>query len=407
MAKLTVLGGSGAVGSVAVKALARLDYFSQIRIGDLNVEKAAEVAAQAGPDKVSVEKLDVLDADALDTAFRDSDVVLNCVGPFYKFEKPVLEAVIRTGVKYVDICDDVDVTLDVLEMHEEARKAGVTAVIGMGSSPGATNLLARFAAENLLDEVEAIDIFHAHGGEPFEGEGVIAHRFHCMTIDVPMFLDGAIKYVKFFEDDGIALREYFDFPVLGRVLLYPYPHPEQVTIPRHISCRQVTNKGSVLPERYYNLIRDMCRLGLAGLEPVNVKGTEVVPQDFSSAFIIRERDRILRETDFGDQRGCVSVVVRGKKGGQFREYRFHMASRSQALGEGTGIPAAIGAILLVEDKVEGTGVMPPEACINPRYLIELVSQVMPIDENKEDGKSFGGIIVEEVDEKGEIKKLEI
>ncbi|MFO8058192.1 MAG: saccharopine dehydrogenase NADP-binding domain-containing protein [bacterium] len=407
MTRLTVLGGSGAVGSVAVKTLARLDYFTDIRICDLNVEKAAEVAADSDPDKVSVEKLDVLDREALESAFLDSDVVLNCVGPFYKFERPVLEAAINTGVKYVDICDDVDVTLEALDMSERAEKAGATAVIGMGSSPGATNLLARFAAENLLDEVHAIDIFHAHGGEPFEGEGVIAHRFHCMTIDVPMFLDGRLQYVKFFEEDGIALREYFDFPILGRVLLYPYPHPEQVTLPRYISCKQVTNKGSVLPEEYYNLIRDMCRLGLAGLEPVQVRGVEVVPQEFATAFIIRERDRILRETGFGEQRGCVSVVARGQKEGKFREYRFHMASRSQALGEGTGIPAAIGAILLLEDKVDGRGVLPPEACINPNHLIELVPRVMAMDEKKEGGDTFGGIIVEEIDESGSIRNLEI
>jgi saccharopine dehydrogenase (NAD+, L-lysine forming) len=72
----------------------------------------------------------------------------------------------------------VDVTLEILEMDEDARRAGISALIGMGSSPGATNLLARFAADNLLDETGSIDIFHAHGGELFEGEGVIGHRFH-------------------------------------------------------------------------------------------------------------------------------------------------------------------------------------------------------------------------------------
>ena len=104
----------------------------------------------------------------------------------------------------------------------------------MGSSPGVTNLLALFAADELLDETESIDIFHTHGGEPVEGEGVIAHRFHCMSIDVPMFLDGELTYVKFFGPDGVALQEDVEFKLIGKTRVYPYPHPEQVTIPKYI-----------------------------------------------------------------------------------------------------------------------------------------------------------------------------
>ena len=181
-----------------------------------------------------------------------ADVVLNCVGPFYKTVKTILSAVIEARVNYVDVCDDVDVTLDILAMDESAKRAGITALIGMGSSPGATNIMAKLAAESLLEETDSIEIFHAHGGEPIEGEGVIGHRFHCMSIDIPMFLDGELKYVKYFEPDGIALRQTFDFPVLGKnILVYPYPHPEQLTLPKYIRTPQVTNKGAVLPSEYY------------------------------------------------------------------------------------------------------------------------------------------------------------
>lgn len=406
MSRIIVLGGCGAVGSVAVKTLAGSDLFSEVVIADINLERAKEMAAELGP-KTSAIEVDALDPASVKKAIAGSKVVLNCTGPFYKFVKPVLSAVLESGINYVDICDDVDVTIDILEMDGEAKKAGVTALIGMGSSPGATNLLAKFAAENLLDETDSIDIFHAHGGEPFEGEGVIGHRFHCMTIDVPMFLDGELRYVKFFEPEGIALRETFEFPVLGEVSLYPYPHPEQVTLPKYIKCRRVTNKGSVLPNEYYDLIREMVRLGLAGKEPVNVGGREVVPAEFATAYIIRERERILKETDFGSQRGCASVIVKGTKDGKPSEYRFHMASKSQALGEGTGMPAAVGAILMAQGKVSGPGVLPPEACVNPMDFIDLVPKVMKLDEKKEGGDKFGGVIVEHIDADGKVTKLDI
>jgi saccharopine dehydrogenase (NAD+, L-lysine-forming) len=406
MAKLVVLGGSGAVGSVAVKTLAPLSYFSEIVAADLNIEKAREVAAASGSAKVSARKVDVLDPASLAAAIAGADVILNCTGPFYKFVKYILQAAIAARINYVDICDDVDVTLEILEWDAQAKKAGISALIGMGSSPGATNLLAAMAATNLLDETDSIDIFHAHGGEPFEGEGVIGHRFHCMSIDIPMFLDGQMKYVKYFEPDGIALRETFDFPVLGPVPLYPYPHPEQVTIPRFIQCRRVTNKGSVLPNEYYNLTRDLCRLGLGAKEPVTVKGRPVVPQEFATAFIIRERERLLKELNFGSQRGCVSVIVKGKKDGKPRGFRFHLVSSSQALGEGTGIPAAIGAIVMLEGKVSCKGVMPPEGMVAPMDFLAFVPKVMKLDSKKEGGKAFGGVIVEQVDENGKVTKLD-
>ena len=406
MAKVIVLGGCGAVGSVAVKTLATQEIFTQVVIGDWNIAKAEALAKDLGP-KVSAVKVNAEDSKSIKTAVKGCDIVLNCVGPFYKTVKTILTAVIELGINYIDVCDDVDVTIDILNMDSQAKKAGISAVIGMGNSPGISNLLGKFAAENLLDETDAIDIFHAHGGEAIEGEGVIGHRFHCMTIDVPMFLDGKLTYVKYFGPDGIALRQNFVFPVLGEVPLYPYPHPEQVTMPRYIKTKQVTNKGSVIPNEYYNMTRDLCGLGLASKEPLDVKGVKVTPYDFAMAYIIKQRERILKETNFGKQRGCLSIVVKGKKGGKYREYRFHLASRSEALGEGTGIPAAIGVILMQQGKITTKGVQPPEGCINPTDLLALVPQVMKLDSKKEGGESFGGVIVQQIDENGTITNIDI
>ncbi|MCP4677169.1 MAG: saccharopine dehydrogenase [Deltaproteobacteria bacterium] len=408
MTKVVVLGGCGAVGSVAVKTLAGQEIIDEIVIGDINMNRADQIIQECKSEKISAIQVDVTDVGSIKEAISDCEVVLNCVGPFYKTVKPILKAVIDSKINYVDVCDDVDVTIELFDMHQEAQAAGVAALIGMGSSPGATNLLAKFASDELLDTTDTIDIFHAHGGEPVEGEGVIGHRFHCMSIDIPMFLDGELKYVKYFEEDGIALRERFDFPVLSKnIELFPYPHPEQVTLPKYIDTKRVTNKGTVLPSEYYDLTGEMCRLGLNSKEPLDVKGQTVVPYDFAIAHILKERERILRETNFGDQRGCVSIVVFGKKDGECRGYRFHLASRSQALGEGTGIPAAIGVMMMVSGQVLGKGVMPPEACIKPPEFLELVPRVMTLDKNKEGGNSFGGVIVEQVSSDGTVTKLNI
>ena len=405
--KVTVLGGCGAVGSVAVKTLVRHPEFSEVVIADYNLKKAKEMAAKLRGKHVSATKFDALNKASVEKAIKGSDIVVNCVGPFYTTVKPILSAVLKSRINYVDVCDDVDVTLDILEMTDRAKKAGITALIGMGSSPGVTNIIAKLVSEQFLSETDSVDIFHAHGGEPVDGEGVIGHRFHCMTIDIPMYLDGRLQYVKYFEESGMNLRQTFTFPVLGEVPIFPYPHPEQVTIPKYIKLNRVTNKGSVVPIEYYNLIGEMCRLGLASKEPVRVKGKIVVPYDFAVAYIIQQRERILKETNFGRQRGCVSVVVKGKHDGKYREYRFHMASQSQALGEGTGIPVAMAAILMHQGKITEKGILPPEAAVNPADFLGLLPQIMDMEKAKASAGGFSGFLIEKVDENGNVSKVDM
>lgn len=406
MKKVVILGGCGAVGSVAARALAKQSNFSTVAIADIRLGRAESLALEIGS-KAEAVHVDASSKESIANAIKDYDIVLNCVGPFYKTVKTVLETVIEAGIDYVDVCDDVDVTLDILDWKEKAQAAGITALIGMGSSPGVTNVLAKLAATTMLDETESVDIFHAHGGEPVEGPGVIGHRFHCMSIDIPMYLDGRLQHVKYFEPDGIALRQKFRFPVIDEeVLLYPYPHPEQVTLPNYLTLKQVTNKGTVLPEKYYDLTRDICALGLHSRTPISVDGRNVAPYDFSIAYILEQRERILSETNFGNQRGCVSVVVKGRSTGEAVEYRFHLASRSEALGEGTGIPAAMGTILVALGKIDKKGVWPPEACVNPADFLELLPSVIDLKKG-ENGKGFGGVIVEQIDAQGNLKLIEI
>jgi len=134
----------------------------------------------------------------------------------------------------------------------------------------------------------------------------------------------------------------------------------------------------------------------------------VIPYDFAMAYILRERERILAETNFGGQRGCCSVVATGKKNGNYRQYRFHMASRSEALGEGTGIPAAIGAILMHQGKITEKGVLPPEGCVNPVDFIDLITRVMGLDKkDKGSHDAFSGVLVQQIDENGNIEIIDI
>jgi len=404
MTRVTVLGGCGAVGSIAVSTLAALTDFSEVVVADIDVAKAKRMIGQLGAACLSATRVDALDASSMREVIKGSDVVLNCVGPFYQFGSPILKAVVQAGINYVDISDDVDATRAQLDLSKQAERQGVSACIGMGSSPGVTNLLAKFCADQLLEQVEAIDIFHAHGGEPTEGAGVIGHRFHAMTSEIPVYLDGQYKTVHFFDPAGIALREEVEFRELGKYQVYPYPHPETITLPRYIKCRRVTNKGTVLPDEYFRFIVDLVKLGIVGETPIEVKGQKVAPRDFAIAYIVHERERILRETKFGEQRGCVKIVVTGKKQGKPHQFVFSMASRGQAMGEGTGIPAAFGATLMQRGKILQKGVLPPEACIKPLEFLAVMQEFLKL--KKVAGKG-SPLRIESIDSEGHKEELSL
>jgi len=154
---------------------------------------------------------------------------------------------------------------------------------------------------------------------------------------------------------------------------------------------------------YYKLTAELCRLGFASRAPLEVNGQPVVPYDFAVAFLIRERERILRETQFGTQRGCMSVVVTGRKRGEARELRVHLASREGGLGEGTGIPAAIGATLLQRRRITAPGVLPPEGCIDANEFLGLAMEFIP----RSATGSGASILFESVAADGTVTKMNL
>ncbi|MFW9795213.1 MAG: saccharopine dehydrogenase family protein [Candidatus Thorarchaeota archaeon] len=404
MSRITVLGGCGVVGTVAVKTLVSAGDFSEIVIGDIDLEKANESVSAIGDECLSSFKVDASDPAAIKEAIKGSDIVLNCCGPFYKLGPIILKAVIESKIDYVDVCDDYDATKLLLAMDKAAKKADITALTGMGSSPGVANILVRFCADHMLDEVDSIDILHVHGGEPVEGSAVVAHRIHSMTSPIPMYLDGKFTTVDYFGESGKALEADYDFHKVGTYRCYPYPHPETITLPNYIKCKRVTNLGCVIPHEYYGMIQDIARFGIIGEEPIMVKGQEVVPLDFAIAYILDKREQILKETNFGEQRGCLKIVIKGIEDGKPQEYHFSLASVGQSMGEGTGIPAALGAVLMMRGKITEKGVLPPEACVNPIDFLGIMQDYLKPD-NVSSGES--PLIIESIKEDGTVEKLDI
>jgi len=403
MSRVTILGGAGAVGSVAAATLAASGVFSEVVIADMAIDHARATAQRLGGGNVTAIEFNAGNADSVKKAIADSTVALNCVGPFYQFGPVILRAAIESKVNYVDVCDDLDATEASLAMDGEARQAGIAALLGMGTSPGVANVLVRFCAEQLLDQLEVVDIYHAHGGEKVEGAAVIKHRIHSMMIDVPMFLDGKYTTVRLFEDSGRALEEEVEFRDVGTYRVYAYPHPETITLPRCFKdLKRVTNLGLVLPPAYAELIKSVVRLGITGEEPLEVQGCGVVPLEFGVAYVLSRRQRLLDEAGLRGPMGCLKIVVKGHRKGEPSTYVFSLSSKTQGMGDGTGIPAALGAILMATGKITDEGVLPPESCVKPMDLLGLAHRAVSVGEKK--GLP---IVIEHIDAKGASKTISL
>jgi saccharopine dehydrogenase (NAD+, L-lysine-forming) len=383
---VVVLGAGGGIGSVAVATMAATADAAEILAADLDTDAAQRTARAVGDPRVSVAEVDVASPASLARVLEGARVAVNCVGPFYRFGRPVVEAAIAAGVDVVDVCDDLDATREILGLHAAARAAGVRAVVGMGNSPGLANLFVKMAAEWFLDEVHSAEIMHVHGGEDDEGPAVLKHRIHAMVCDVPLFVDGAEVTVRMLEPSGAAFVRDEDFAGLGTYPVHPYPHPETVTLPAAFpTLRRVTNLGVVFPLSYFQLTKDLVAASLAhgGLRPGGPRaGAGMDEMDAATVDgIVDElraaRPRLLADAGVDRAGGCLKVVVGGVKDGEPHTWVASLSSTEEGAGEGTGIPAGLAAVLALRGLLEGgPGVHPPEAVVPVAPLLELAAEVV-------------------------------
>ncbi len=353
--------GCGEMGKVAIKDLIEYGDFDEVVVGDINLKKAEDFARKLEIEKtkVSAKFVDVTENKELANLMSNFDVVLSCVGPFYKFAVPVVKAAIQAGVNLVDICDDYDSTSKVLELDSAAKDAGITIISGLGVSPGATNILAKAASE-MLDEPEEVHIALLMGAPDLGGVAEISHRFHSMYGKVPTFQNGKLVEVRAFVDG----KETVEFPKpFGKFEVFHIGHPEPITIPRYMKKVKYVDAKCVLnPPSVKDLIVSLGDLGFSSEEPLNVEGSLVAPLDFAAAFVHKLSSQIKNVPKLG----AVRVDVKGMKGGKKTGIAFASIGR---MNEGTGIPVSIGAQMLATGKTKDKGVFAPEGCIDPSEFI--------------------------------------
>jgi saccharopine dehydrogenase-like NADP-dependent oxidoreductase len=362
---IIVVGGAGAMGRIAVRTLTEYSDIDQITIADYNEERAHEVAASLHSSNILVKQIDVNDEERLRALLRGADVVLNAVE--YVFNLPVLKACIREKIHYADLGGLFHMTRTLLNMHDEVSAAGITAILGMGGTPGVTNVLAR-AAVDKLDRVESIKVQLGCSDDSPSSSPLVAPYSIRTILDEFTKQPQVFQNGKWYPQEPLSGQEEMVFPLpVGRATAIYSLHSECATFP--ISFR---DKGIdyvsfkiAFPSDFMTKLKFLVDLGFGSDESVNVRGVRVSPREVLARLLEMAPAEEIEPQDCD----VLRIVARGDAGGQNVEITNQIVVlpyRRWSISAGaldTGTPLAIAGHMLATGEITHRGAFGPEMCI--------------------------------------------
>lgn len=370
--KVIILGGAAAMAQPTIKVLEKFEKVTSLVLADLNVESVNHVAKTLNNEKVETTSLDITNTEALTNLVKGADLAINFVGPYYKFGTKPIETIIKAGVNYLDILDDYDLTVEVLKLDDLAKENNVTALVGLGASPGLTNILAKLASD-ALDQTDEIHTNWAVGETSLVDSGAMVHMFHIIEGDIPTFKDGKQQLIKAF-DPKTSIKVKFEEPI-GEIELYHLGHPEPITLPKYIpGVKTVTNRGALIPQAQNVFFRVLSEAGLSSADPIEFNGESIKPIDFLFKVLAdkQEENPDLIET-VDEPISTAQIIVNGMRDGQKVSYTFTSTGKGD-MASGTSIPTGVAALQMLLGRVTQTGIIPPE-CLNPIEMVYGLTEI--------------------------------
>ncbi|MDQ0681636.1 saccharopine dehydrogenase (NAD+, L-lysine-forming) [Streptomyces achromogenes] len=392
-----LLVGAGGVGTAVTRIAARRPFFEAMVVADYDPARAeAAVASVDGDERFLAERIDAADEAAVAAllARHRCDVLLNATDP--RFVMPLFGAARTAGATYVDMAMSLSrphperphaecgVKLGDAQFAEadDWAAAGALALVGMGVEPGLSDVFARYAADELFDEIEEIGV---RDGANLTVEGYdFAPSFSIWTT-IEECLNPPVVYEAdrgWFTTAPFSEPEVFDFPEgIGPVECVNVEHEEVLLVPRWVKAGRVTFKYGLGAE-FVETLKTLHRLGLDGTTPVTVPGergpVRVSPRDVVAACL--PDPATLGELMHG--KTCAGTWVRGVKDGAPREvYLYHVVDNqwsmaeygSQAVVWQTAVNPVVALELLATGAWSGAGVLGPEA-FPARPFLDLLTE---------------------------------
>jgi saccharopine dehydrogenase (NAD+, L-lysine forming) len=377
--------GVGSVGEVTARTVAAVPEVEQVVLADIDETRPRVVAGKLPAGKAATLQLDAHDKDALVRALAGADLVINGLIPEVNLD--VMAACLEAGTHYLDMAAagprfvvgtaDVD---EELALHDEFKKAGLTALVFFGIDPGASDVFAR----SLYDQFDTVERLTVLDGDASNAEGVdYAPSFspttmveECLILPPYAFEDG-----KGIRRESLSRNFDFAFPEpVGPLTVWNVDHEESQLMPLFLGDKGLRDADFyiALDPDWANLLLAWRRLGFAHNHEIEFRGCRFRPLDLLVSRLPTSVDLI------GKMHGsvCVGTLAEGTIGGKrVRRYMYQITSHDEAYdkhgvqgtGWQTGVPAACGAIMLARGQTPGHGVFAPEQ-IDPAPFLDLMSR---------------------------------
>jgi saccharopine dehydrogenase-like NADP-dependent oxidoreductase len=379
--QITVIGAAGKNAPGAIRDFADAREVSKVVLADLESKRAVleERSSQWGEGKSQIVFMDFDRPETIESAIRGSVVVANC--SLFTFNLKVMEACLKEGVHYVDMGGFFHLSRKQLEPSMSARwkEKGLIAIVGMGSAPGITNVLARTAVD-MLDTVESVHL----------RDGIANFAILDTPLPVPYALETLIDefYVNCFafengdwkEIPSLSGAEEIDFPPpIGRQTVYNTLHTEVATVPVSFKSKGIKDMTFKLglPTFLHEKLKFIAALGLASKQPIEIGGKPVVPRDLLFELVNRlPKPKPVKP----DDHKALRADVRGTKDGQTMDICVQMMCHPYepwAMATGpysVGGPVGVTCRMIAAGTIHERGAFPAEACIPPKAFFRAMEE---------------------------------
>ncbi len=390
MSKKTLIIGAGGVGNVvAFKCAMNSDTFGDITLASRTVSKCDAIAANI-KDKTGVEiHTAQVDADSIPQlkeliAKTGASIVINVALPYQ--DLTIMDACEEMQVDYLDTANYEHPDTAKFEYKEqwardgEFRKANIMGLLGSGFDPGVTNVFCAYAQKHYFDEIHTIDILDCNAGDhgyPFATNFNPEINLREVSAKGRYWEDG-----KWIETEPMAIKQVWDYPEVGVKDSYLLYHEEMESLVKHIKGLKRIRFFMTFGESYLTHMKCLENVGMLGIEPVEHKGMKIIPMEFLSTLLPDPAslgERTKGKTNIG-------IFAKGLKDGKERTIYIYQVSDhekcyeevlSQAVSYTTGVPAMIGAKLMLEGTWQGKGVFNMEQFDPDPFMEELNKQGLP------------------------------
>jgi saccharopine dehydrogenase (NAD+, L-lysine-forming) len=390
MYKKTLIIGAGGVGNVvAFKCAMNADTFGDITLASRTVSKCDTIAANVKTKTgVQIQTAQV-DADSIPElkeliAKTGASIVINVALPYQ--DLTIMDACEEMQVDYLDTANYEHPDTAKFEYKEqwardeEFRKANIMGLLGSGFDPGVTNVFCAYAQKHYFDEIHTIDILDCNAGDhgyPFATNFNPEINLREVSAKGRYWEDG-----EWIETEPMAIKQIWDYPEIGPKDSYLLYHEEMESLVKHIKGLKRIRFFMTFGESYLTHMKCLENVGMLGIKEVEHKGMKIVPMEFLATLLPDPASlgaRTKGKTNIG-------IFAKGLKNGKEKTVYIYQVSdhekcyaevMSQGVSYTTGVPAMIGAKLMLEGKWQGKGVFNMEEFDPDPFMEELNRQGLP------------------------------